>query len=213
MPGRLPARLALQLPTMSILRPLEKDEIYSEEDYRAHMHWREHRPPPTGRHVLFLDVWKALKDLEGVDREKALVQLFDWSGLSPEPRPTHRILTRDELSDFAKEERIEIGGHTVAHSALAALTPEKQREELANCKKSLEEITGKPVVGMSYPHGSYSEETLQLASEAGYTYACTTSNTPLLARQEPMQVPRLLAPDIDQNQFRESVLRRISRIF
>lgn len=213
MPGRLPGHLSLELPTIRITRSLGDAEYYSEKDYRAHLGWRERRPPPTERHVLFLEVWRALKDIEEADREKALSQLFAWAGLSREPRETHRIMTEEELCRFAANERIEIGGHTVAHSALAALSTVEQREELAGCRQSLERITGKPVVGMSYPHGSYSDQTLSLATEAGYSYACTTSNRPLRARQEPLEVPRLLAPDVDRNQFRESVLRRISKLF
>lgn len=210
MPGRLPTRLSLELPTVSILRSLGDVDDYSEADYRAHLNWREHRPPPTGRHVLFMEIWRALKDLEEDDRENALAQLFAWAGLSREPRDTHRIMSEDELRDFATDERIEIGGHTVAHSALAALSIPKQRDELVRSRQALEKITEKPVVGMSFPHGSYCEQTLDLATDAGYAYACTTSNRPLLAVQAPMEVPRLLAPDVDQNQFRESVLRRIS---
>lgn len=63
----------------------------------------------------------------------------------------------------------EIGSHTLTHSNLPYLNDQDLSEELKNSKKILEDITGKPVTSLSFPHGSWNRRVWDMALESGYT--------------------------------------------
>ncbi len=61
-----------------------------------------------------------------------------------------------------------IGAHTVSHPRLDTLPPEKQREEIIQSKQELESILEHPVRHISYPHGAYNADTLDIVKSAGF---------------------------------------------
>jgi peptidoglycan/xylan/chitin deacetylase (PgdA/CDA1 family) len=69
---------------------------------------------------------------------------------------------------------MEIGGHTVSHRNLSAMSESAQRAELHDSKTTLEQLIGKTVDAFCYPAGRYNDTTLALAKEIGYTTATTT---------------------------------------
>ena len=69
-----------------------------------------------------------------------------------------------------------IGAHGKTHPVLAGLPEEKQRKEIVESKRRIEEMVGKTVDSFSYPKGhkkSFSRETKILLSSSGYKYAYT----------------------------------------
>jgi peptidoglycan/xylan/chitin deacetylase (PgdA/CDA1 family) len=71
---------------------------------------------------------------------------------------------------------VEIGSHTVHHPFLSTMQPEEVRWELAESKRVLEEKLNGHVDSFCFPGGKYSQETLRLVAEAGYTCAFTTDS-------------------------------------
>jgi peptidoglycan/xylan/chitin deacetylase (PgdA/CDA1 family) len=71
-----------------------------------------------------------------------------------------------------------VGGHTVNHCDLAEQGDEDRlRYEIAEDKRRLEQITGKPVAYFAYPTGKYVNPKIRLADvlkESGYKGAVTT---------------------------------------
>lgn len=63
---------------------------------------------------------------------------------------------------------MDFGAHTVTHRSLAELIPREVVTELNQSKFDLEQIIGKSVDFISYPCGSYTSETLEIAHRAGY---------------------------------------------
>lgn len=61
----------------------------------------------------------------------------------------------------------EIGNHTFHHVRLPALSSAVVKEELEQCNRLLQNLTGKPVRYFRPPGGEYSRETLQIASSLG----------------------------------------------
>ena len=61
-----------------------------------------------------------------------------------------------------------IGSHCRTHRRLTELQDPESREEITRSKKELEEILGRGVTLLSFPHGSYRENHLVMAGEAGY---------------------------------------------
>lgn len=77
----------------------------------------------------------------------------------------------------ARRELIELGAHTVTHTALPALPEASQREEIRQCKPELEQLLGRPVTSFAYPYGQYAAETAALW--------CGKRNSPVRARLKP----------------------------
>ena len=65
-------------------------------------------------------------------------------------------------------------GHTIAnhsdtHKDFSKCSREEIKEEIVNCNKKLEEITGKPVTLVRAPSGDYTDQSLEVCKELGMT--------------------------------------------
>lgn len=90
-----------------------------------------------------------------------------------------------ELSDAG----FEIGSHSVTHSRLTGLPPERLRMELIESKKNLEEVVSRPVDHFSCPYGRWSADVARMAREAGYRSVATSR----IGRNLPTTDPYCLA--------------------
>ncbi|MGB7043842.1 MAG: polysaccharide deacetylase family protein [Methylocella sp.] len=106
-----------------------------------------------------------------------LNDLSDWGGVTMSARESHRCLSPDDVMAPARRELIELGAHTVTHTALPALPEASQREEIRQCKPELEQLLGRPVTSFAYPYGQYAAETAALW--------CGKRNSPVRARLKP----------------------------
>lgn len=134
-------------------------------------------------------VAKLLRPLDAASQRARINAL-----LGSEARPPHappRALHREEIRRLAADPRIEIGGHSVTHPVLARFPREQQLEEIATNRRELQTLTGKPVPHFSYPNGSYSDVTCDVARQAGYTAAFTSVLDVATAASEPFTLPRL----------------------
>lgn len=68
----------------------------------------------------------------------------------------------------------EVGSHSVTHSLLSDLPPERVRAELADSKDALEQMTGRRVAHFSCPGGRWSPAVALLAEEVGYESVATS---------------------------------------
>jgi len=97
-----------------------------------------------------------------------------------EPTEDARLLSWKEILDLAAM-GFDIGGHTLTHRRLAALSHEEQREEVQGCATLLREHVGTAPRSFAYPFGSaldYTERSKQLARETGYAYAVSNRYGP-----------------------------------
>jgi peptidoglycan/xylan/chitin deacetylase (PgdA/CDA1 family) len=85
------------------------------------------------------------------------------------------FLTWEQVQEMAASGRIEIGSHTMHHSYLPLVKPERLAEELIEPKRLLEARLGRPAQFISYPVGGFTRETLRIVSQAGYAAGCTTN--------------------------------------
>ena len=72
-----------------------------------------------------------------------------------------------QIREMAKQ-GMSFGSHTVSHRGLGDLTEEEMHMELSYSKIALEDILGRAVNSISYPKGSYSETTTNIAQAYGY---------------------------------------------
>lgn len=79
-----------------------------------------------------------------------------------------------QIKIMAQNDTISFGGHSDLY--LPSLQAKDTLwQEIAGCKKLLEEKTGRPVDYYAYPTGGFTEEIKTLVREAGYKGACTTN--------------------------------------
>lgn len=101
-------------------------------------------------------------------------------------------LSHDDIHDISTVKNSVIGTHGFKHSKLGTMSYNNQHRELYLSKKKLEEIVNKEISLVSYPHGSYNNDTLKIVSKIGYKYAACSkkgfnnanTNNYLLQRSE-----------------------------
>jgi len=77
-------------------------------------------------------------------------------------------LSEEDIKKFADYELCTLGTHSVSHPHLDTLSYELQYKELKESKEVLENIIGKEITQMSYPHGLYNLDTIKLTEKLGY---------------------------------------------
>ncbi len=95
-----------------------------------------------------------------------------WRISPGHPEYGERIMTAEQLRRIA-DRNITIGSHTQTHPALPELSREQIRRELAESKRNLEELIGRPVVDLALPHGACNDVVLDVAREVGYSRVYT----------------------------------------
>jgi peptidoglycan/xylan/chitin deacetylase (PgdA/CDA1 family) len=83
---------------------------------------------------------------------------------------------------------VEIGGHTVTHPDLTTLSPDRRLAELAECRRTLEEIIDAPVLTAAYPYGAADPATREACAAAGYRAAVRTEGHG--SWSDPFDLPR-----------------------
>ena len=87
---------------------------------------------------------------------------------------TKGYLSTDELREFSKHPLVTIGVHGHLHEPLGKMSLEDAKADLMTSKNKLEEIIGKKVTTMSFPHGSYNQELVTFLKENGFTFISTS---------------------------------------
>jgi peptidoglycan/xylan/chitin deacetylase (PgdA/CDA1 family) len=97
----------------------------------------------------------------------------------------------------------------VTHPALATLPTVSQREEILRSKAQLETVLNRTVTSFTYPHGSLSEDTVDIVRRSGFSRACTTVPGVVELSTDPLRSPRVHVQDWDGREF----ARRLSSWF
>jgi peptidoglycan/xylan/chitin deacetylase (PgdA/CDA1 family) len=106
---------------------------------------------------------------------------------------TDLMLTDDMIRNMTQH-GMEIGAHTISHPILAKLNDESALFEIAESKRQLEIITGKPVRYFAYPNGKpgidFDERHMVMARETGFDAAFSTSMGAASNRNDRFALPR-----------------------
>lgn len=133
-----------------------------------------------------------------------LEQLAEWSGYPGTPDKTNRSMTWAELRQLAGSRWATIGAHAVSHTALSALDPNRQRQEIFQSKLTLEEQLGQSIHLFSYPYGNrkhYNRTTIHLCREAGFTRGIANFPGRVHRWTDPYQLPRQVVRNWDLATF------------
>jgi len=86
---------------------------------------------------------------------------------------------------------MEIGAHTRHHVDLCKCDEATAREEIAGCKRDLEQVLGEEVRSFCYPYGEHRPEHAQIVREAGYASATTVVSSRVRTGDDLMRLPRI----------------------
>jgi peptidoglycan/xylan/chitin deacetylase (PgdA/CDA1 family) len=204
-PGKLPRELRLRVKGSEYCWDLGEAADYDETSHRRNLSWRAWQEEvPTPRHSVYRSLWQLMHPMHDDERREIRDYLLDWAGVTGSARPTHRALTREELTDLSRGRLIEVGCHTVTHPQLSALNRESQQREIVGSKACLEEVLAQPVTSFAYPYGrecDYARETVALVQGAGFDSACTTLVGAVGRSSDRFQLPRVPVQDMDGESF------------
>jgi peptidoglycan/xylan/chitin deacetylase (PgdA/CDA1 family) len=167
-------------------------------------HWNVIKETDNPCHAAYREIALLLEGLDNQTREGLLTGLREWAGVDRMGRTDYRSLSIEELGSLAQDGLVEIGAHTMTHPILSRLSRIEQLAEIAESKRLLEKLAGRPVVSFSYPFGyqeSYSLETVQLVKETGFACACSNFPGKIQPGTDPYQLPRFLVRDWKSDEF------------
>ena len=102
-----------------------------------------------------------------------------------------KFLNRHELIELSNISGATIGSHGHAHTHLAKLSSQDVTRDLKHSKDWLEQIVQKPVTTLSYPHGSYNNDVVRIASELGFEFAATSKWGVFEVGTKKLEIPRI----------------------
>lgn len=176
--------------------------------------WRAWEPPPGRRQAAYIQIWECLLSLDEDVRRAALASLAAQMGTFPVPRPSHRLLTGEELQRLARSPAIDVGAHTVLHPVLARIPLARQQAEVAGSRVALEARIGGPVRSFAYPYGQpahISGETVRVVRDAGFSCACVNTPGTVDSRSDVLRLPRLHVRNWDGDELIRQVRRCLER--
>jgi len=102
-----------------------------------------------------------------------------------------KFLNRHELLELSNISGATIGSHGHAHTHLANMSSQDVTRDLKHSKDWLEQIVQKPVTTLSYPHGSYNNDVVRIASELGFEFAATSKWGVFEVGTKKLEIPRI----------------------
>ena len=145
------------------------------------------------RILLIDELAAAIKRLPLDERSVACERL---SAVAKETHPVDLMMRPEDLLTLRRA-GMTIGGHTVDHPILTALTPQAARAQIVDNRNALAQITGERPTWFAYPNGKpnddYDISHVQMVREAGYEGALTTSWGAATNRSDDFQLPRISA--------------------
>jgi peptidoglycan/xylan/chitin deacetylase (PgdA/CDA1 family) len=151
------------------------------------------------------DVLRLHKRPGNADPERFIRELKEKTQGDDLPGTLRRFLSWDEAREMIVG-GMAIGSHTHSHTVLSQLGPEQQRLELEQSRAQLRERLGGEIDALAYPVGgpsSFSEQTQQLAKQAGYRMAFSFyGGTNLPGMTRPYDVKRVSVGDQSWPRFR-----------
>lgn len=105
-----------------------------------------------------------------------------------------RFLTAAQIREMAASGLVEFGGHTAGHTVLTEVPKEVAKREIEENRAWLAEVLGRPPATFAYPCGAFTNETIALVREAGYSAALTMRKGMRPVAEDPFRIHRQIVP-------------------
>lgn len=199
--GTLPPELRLEVSGANLCWPLDQDGVQE----RNHDSWNvQIHENPTKRHQIYRALHSTMRTITKTERISILDQLHTLTSPEPCQRFSHRTLSEEELISLSKQQRIEIGAHSITHPVLSTLNRQDQKEEIVGSKTRLEQLIGRTITSFAYPYGGaadYDQTTLDTVRAAGFHRACSNFPGAIRKTTDHFQLPRFIVRDYGGEEF------------
>ena len=81
-------------------------------------------------------------------------------------------LSKNAIRDLASINGVTIGAHGKTHVPLTSCSDNDLENEIRGSKQDIEDIIGREVTCMSYPHGKSDSRVISCVKDSGYEFAC-----------------------------------------
>ena len=125
-------------------------------------------------------------------RGPLLRDVFERHGVSVSAAADEAGLSREQLRALGRHPLATIGGHTTSHPRLTELGEPQAYREMSGNKTFLEDVCGRPVEHLAWPHGAGGAREAALAGKAGFRTAVTNRGGCLFPehRDDLLSLPR-----------------------
>lgn len=132
---------------------------------------------PDGKHKVLTMSYD-----DGQEFDRRLIAIFNQNGIKGTFHLNSGLMNSDErrikLEDVKELYKgHEVSCHTSTHPTIERCPLEQVVQQVIEYRKALEDATGYPVRGMSYPNGSYSKDIINLLPACGIEYCRVVGNT------------------------------------
>jgi peptidoglycan/xylan/chitin deacetylase (PgdA/CDA1 family) len=203
-PGRLPESLRLGTSSYRGEWKLNGEGWYGEAETARYRSWRAWEDAPTIRHQIYATLHSVCRPMRKSDRQPILEQLRAVVTDAAEPPSDWRPMTEAEVIELAAGGLVEIGAHTITHPVLATCSDGAARREIAESRRALEQLLGRPVTSFAFPFGGmadYNQATVEIVHEAGFRWCCSTTPDRVSPGVPRWQLPRFQVEDWTGREF------------
>jgi len=102
-----------------------------------------------------------------------------------------RFLTREDIQTLSKNPLVTFGLHGVTHTPFTQLTSSALTGELRDSRKWLEDLIGRPVETLSYPHGDFNQPVTDIVASEGFVAAAGSAVGTFRLSQQRLTIPRI----------------------
>jgi peptidoglycan/xylan/chitin deacetylase (PgdA/CDA1 family) len=163
-------------------------------------------PVPVGAQRDIHPLAMAIEALEPPARDEVADSLLDALGPDPDDAGMHEADVR-ALADAG----FEIGFHTLRHDALTELDDVRLEAALCDGRARLEEVVGRPITTIAYPHGKADERVAAAARRAGFETGFTTRAKAVASDDDPLLLGRLEPSFVSAGHFAVDAIRALLR--
>jgi peptidoglycan/xylan/chitin deacetylase (PgdA/CDA1 family) len=142
------------------------------------------------RETLHRRLWMALRLQPDPILDAAMEELAVWAGLDAGSEEVGRPMSEDEARRMVESGTVSIGAHAHTHRPLAELPPACQESEIQRSLDRCEQIVGYRPDTFAYPHGSFSNATIEAVTRSGVTLACSSEKDLAWEDSPPLALPR-----------------------
>jgi peptidoglycan/xylan/chitin deacetylase (PgdA/CDA1 family) len=200
----LPLKLSIAFSKELFEFELDKESLSDDDKFKQSV-WMWEEIPPTRRCELFLELWKRLRPLSSIEIENILVELRTWAMHLQTFGQEEVAMSGSQLKEMYSNPLFTFGIHTLTHPALASHSHAIQEQEISDCKKALEQMSGLNINTLAYPYGNYNDVTLKVATEQKLSAAFTTQAKAVLASSSPLELGRLQVINQDAKSFEKFI--------
>lgn len=143
------------------------------------------------RAAAFEHLYPRARRLDVAGRARLVRDLEAWLGRALAPRPSHRLLTADEVRELAGRPGHAIGAHTRSHLWLTEHDAATQIDEVGGGRRELEDVLGRAVDLFAYTYGAFADQTVSAVRSQGFCSAVTVEPGALRGEVDLWRLPRL----------------------